>query len=239
METPINVIAPENGIVEIRTGEALKLHHPVKINIAGDILTVVEFYSKRTVSEDPLQQIDESKAIVIVDAVKREIELQLDPSNVFGTTVKGTIELDPDFGKFNINNGALMTNEQVINIFKFAEYYFPEKEDYRNFINNFRNLKIKVSVELEKEKQTNGSSKSIDLRTITENNAPKEFILCMPIFKNQPKRTFRVEVWVHATDAKANFEFVSQELVTLIKDDADVLFAEQTKRLGKIAVIYK
>ena len=245
METPFNIIAPENGVVEIRTGESLPLKESRIISIDGNIDSVSNFLKKRypeNVSQEGNghQFIDNTKVVVIADKEACTIELKLDPENFYGASIKGKLTFDKDFEKLNFNKGEILSKDEILAKYKFAQRFFKEPSvQFPKFVNAFQKMDIVINNTIKQYKDQGGSATASNIREVIASNIPTFITLEMPIFKGFEKKTFTVDIWIHSTSGDAKFEFVSQELDILVETEKERIFNDELKFCSDFVIINK
>lgn len=244
MKTEINLSSLAGDTLTILEGKALELKHPVQIKLEGNIETVAAFLEKRWNGDEnflgsELQQVDASKAVVIVDSEAMVITLFLDPQNPFGTEVKAKLEFTPEIQQFKINEVASFTREQLIKILRFNRRYFPDVLKYDELLKAYQSLQISTAADLKQNSDTRGNKGTMFQKTVNSENIPTEFILNIPIFKGQPWETFRVEICLDATDASVRFWFESVELAELVEVRKAEIFADQLESAKDFVIIHK
>ena len=212
----------KNDKIVILEGRALEQKAPVKITIDGNINAISCFMAKRWNSLEAnslgtgLQEVDWTKAIVIVDDEQMKIKLLLDPENYYGTEITGTLDHTVDLLNLGINESRQFTREELVKIIRFNRRFFdPLKHDA--ILAAYMKLNLSGSTELTSASDTRGTRELAFKKVINSQNIPTEFVLTLPIFKGFGPESFRVEVCLEATDASVRFWFESIELAELIE----------------------
>lgn len=239
MKTEINVNT-HDGVLTIREGQALPLKEPNKIVLEGDINSVGEFLEKRTKETDGFssQIIEPIQAVVITDKEAGTIELQLDPENFYGTIVKGTLEESKELGIFQINQERELSREDLIKLFRFNRIHFSDPLKADALIKSLQKFSGSAYVDLVKEDDTRGNLKiGVDKRVKT--GIPESFELNIPIYKGQPKERIEVEICLDITGTRVSFWFESVQLVELLEQRKDEIFAKQLESCKGFPIINK
>jgi len=234
------ILTAQTNDLTVREGKALELKEPLKIEIYGDINTVASFLKVRSSQEDlpGLQSIDINKAVVIVDKAAMTIELSLDPQNYYGAKVKGSIELSDELQQFFINKTKLFTREELIKLIKFSRLLFADTELHAKLLAAYQTFKASANVDMTASNDTRGNkNNSFDKKVTTD--LPDSFVLNVPIFKGQEKKSFRVEICLDVTDGGGRFWFESVELNDLIEIEKEVIISKQIESCKDLVVIYK
>ncbi|MGH7240504.1 MAG: hypothetical protein ACREHG_10650 [Candidatus Saccharimonadales bacterium] len=225
--------------VVVREGAAFVIRDPVKIKQNGTIGSIGEFLSKRRDSGGSgLQAIDRTRAIVVVDREKLSIALLLDPENVFGTEIGGSLEISDDLKPFHINEDVHFTREQLVKLFRFNRLLFHDRDNHTALLAAYQSFKAKTKADMDAESDTRGNKKFGFQKDVTT-NLPEDFILKVPIFKGESEVVFRVEVCLDITDGGAMFWFESVELKELQDKLRDKLIDAQLAFCADFPIIQK
>lgn len=242
MEQKLNIMAPASGQITVREGSALELKDPVKIRKTGNILSVGKFLEQRNAegkTGKSLQAVDRETVIVTVDEDAMTIILELDPENVFGTEIIGTLSISTELKQFQINEQKEFTREQLIKLIRFNKRYFNDADKHAALLVAYQSLQLKTAAELKEESDTRGNKAKSLAKTVNSESIPTEFVLKIPIFKGFDEKAFRVEICLDVTDGGARFWFESVELAETIKTNKDDIFAEQLKSCEEFVIIHK
>lgn len=227
----------EGNEITILEGQAHPYREPQKISITGDIKSVNTFLGIRNQSGSGLQQIDKSKALVIMNKKNRTIKLEIDPENYFGATVTGTLEDSDELKPFGINTQAMFDKKQLVQLLKFSKCYFAEPDKHASMLLAFQKLESTIAVTANDSANDRGNKEKLYKKEVTT-NAPTEFTMTIPIFKGFPAQQFRVEICLDITDGgAARFWFESVELDTLRKEQIDEIFDTETKNATEFVII--
>lgn len=238
-ELKLTVANVDNGILEIRTGEAAPNFIPDKVRIEGDIRSVSSFFNHRTKRAEPaaLQTIDASRAVITVNRGANSITGELDPNDPKGTIVSGKLELSDELKKFGINSKSF-TQAEMVKLIRFNRLAFGSEEKHAEILRLYQKFSFKTNAEGASEKDQRGNkSNSFSKEVFTD--LPNEFLLYIPIYKGEEKRTFRVEICFDASDASVKFWFESVELEELIEIEKELIFKRELEHLNDHVIIYK
>ncbi len=235
--------APAGNVLTILEGEALELKHPERIKISGNIESIKNFLAKRYTQGTTgklLQFVDRETAIVTADEEAMKIVLELDPQNVFGTSVTASLEFTKELEQFKINQPTTFKREEIVKLLRFNARFFADKEKYTDVLTAFQQFKLSTTADIDESKDTRGNKKAaFEKKIVADNNMPSEFILSLPIFKGQKVETFRVEICMDSTEASVRFWFESPELVELIETRRKELFVTQLECCADFVIIHK
>lgn len=223
--------------ITILEGEARPYREPLIINISGDIRSANTFLGVRKDSGSGLQEIDKSKALIIMNKKSRTIKLQVDPENHFGATVTGTLEDSDELIPFGINTQKTFDKKSLVQLLKFSKAYFAEPDKHANTLLAFQKLESTIAITANDSANDRGNKERLYKKEVTT-NAPTEFTMLIPIFKGFSPQTFRVEICLDITDGgAARFWFESVELDTIKKSQIDEIFDTETKEATDFVII--
>lgn len=239
MEKNQLVITPAGPEVTIREGKALELHHPLPIKIKGTIGSVREFLSKRKCGKDgDLQTVEKDLAIIQVDEEGMTIFLALHGNHPHGTEITGVLAHSKELKEFFINETKTFTREELIKILRFSRLLFEDAGKHETLLTAYQKFDVQSHIKMSQESDTRGN-KAMTFNKELKTNLPTEFILNLPVFKGEPKETFRVEICMDSTDASIRFWFESVELKELIDTRKKEIFERELKDFQDFVIIKK
>lgn len=240
MEQKINITATGDTLT-ILEGKTLELKHPEKIRLSGNIQSISAFLSKRYAGRvgKGLQEVDKEKAVVIVDADKMTMHLDIDPENFFGAEVLATLLFTPELLAFHINDNHEFTRESMIKLLKFNKRFFADPLKQEQLLEAYMKLNLSGSTMIKAESDDRGNKDLQFKKAIASQNIPQSFALEIPIFKGQPVEKFRVDICLDVTESSVRFWFESVELVELIEERKASIFAEELKACQDFVIIHK
>lgn len=237
MENVTVKVQSDQPNIIIRTGAALPLKEPVKVDISGDINTVSSFLKNRTDGFD-LQKVDKTKALVYANKETMHIILLLDPQNVYGTMVKGSLEFSEELKVFAINQNKQFKREELVHLIRFNKLAFDNPDQHDKVLKAYMSFEAQTNTDIKASNDSRGNkAASVDKRV--SSNIPTEFILLIPIFKGKEPMRFRVEICLDITDGGARFWLESVELYELINTNRDIIFNEELKSCDGFVIINK
>lgn len=236
--------APAGNTLTVLEGHALELKHPDKINITGDIDSVLNFLKKRYsegLSGKKLQFVDKETSIVIANDEAMMITLYLDKNDPFGTEITGKLEFTPELKVWNVNPAnTTFKREEVVKLVRFGRRFFDDVEIYDKVLSAFQAFKISTQADISAGSDTRGNkSAAFEKRVLNENNMPTGFYLNLPIFKGQQTERFLVDICMDTTESIVKFWFESPALLELIDDRKKELFAKQLAGCTDFVIINK
>lgn len=238
-ELKLTVANVENGTLTIRTGEAAPVIVPDKLRIEGDIRSVSSYFNHRSIRKDPaeLQTINASRAVITVNRAANSITGELDPNDPKGTIVVGRLEQSDELKKFSIN-GKSFTQAEMVRLIRFNRLAFGSVEKHAEILRLYQRFTFKTKTEGESEKDQRGNKTNSFSKEMTT-DLPNEFLLHIPIYKGEKKKSFRVEICFDASDASVKFWFESVELEELIEIEKELIFKRELEHLKDHVIIYK
>lgn len=223
-------VTPKEGIVEIRTGAALPLFSPLKIEVNGTLDAPARYFAKMA------HDVNAEIAIVTVKRSSGKITLKTNPSDNFGKVIIGRIEEEERLTRFNINTTARMTRNDFVSLLKMNRSSFSSKEQHRELIKQIQSFSANVSSDIAKSSDTRGNKTDMLSKIVTA-DVLSEFTLKMPIFKGQGALSFMVEVCFEVTDADVRFWLESVDLEELKFNYTNDLIDAQIEALEPLLII--
>mgnify|MGYP001279811117 CR=1 FL=1 len=209
----INLTAKE-GVSEIivRTGDAPKVHDPVKYSFEGNISAPLEYFNAR-ITADP-KHFYSNLAVVEVNERDYKIILRRDPKDIFAETVSGQLKKN--------------------------RIFFSAIADAMRIISDLQSLKVSAKSELEQSDDRRGNTKNVFVQSV-ETNMPVAFQLSMPIFNGDSSVSFSVEVSFDVSGQQVLCSLDSIELTEYERRRAHELLQEQAEQFitSGIPVLYK
>lgn len=226
-EAMTNSLPAGVGEIVIREGEALKIHEPVKVVIAGTIDAPARWLETRM----RLGLVNQGANHVLVDREKLSITLQCNENNHYGSNISGKLIVSPEFKKFGINSGEYLTNFEMAELFKMNRSCFENKQVAMKLVTELQNFKAKVDKDIEKMDNNRGDRRLL-INQAVQSNLPEHFNLCIPIFKGTPKQTINVEVYISPDDLSCTL--ISAEVNDILDGLRDQSMNEVLDRINSI-----
>lgn len=226
-EAMTNSLPAGVGEIIIREGEALKIHEPVKVAIAGTIDAPARWLETRM----RLGLVNQGANHVLVDREKLSITLQCNENNHYGSSISGKLIVSPEFKKFGINSGEYLTNFEMAELFKMNRSCFENKQVAMKLVTELQNFKAKVDKDIEKMDNNRGDRRLL-INQAVQSNLPEHFNLCIPIFKGTPKQTINVEVYISPDDLSCTL--ISAEVNDILDGLRDQSMNEVLDRINSI-----
>ena len=235
----INLTAKE-GVSEIivRTGDAPKVHDPVKYSFEGNISAPLEYFNARVKAN--MNYFDAKLAVVEVNERDYKIIIRRDPKDVFAETVSGQLKKNPDIEAIGVNTGEQFKPSELAKRLKKNRIFFSAIADAMRIISDLQSLKVSAKSELEQSDDRRGNTKNVFVQSV-ETNMPVSFQLAMPIFNGDSDVSFAVEVSFEVSGQQVLCSLDSIELTEYERRRAHELLTEQAEQFvtSGIPVLYK
>lgn len=220
------------------TGEALKQMPPEKIHITGDIKAVNTFLLVRQKAGKGVQEIDKSKAVVLVDKKALTITLQVDPENHYGAVVTAKLEESDELAPFGVNTTKMFSKKEFVKLLKFNKLFFESAEKHTELLQAFQKVSSEVNIKASDSSDDRGNKEANFVKEVTT-NAPTDFMLSIPIFKGFPESVFRVEICLDVNEGSARFWLESVDLHNIKVETIDTIFKSQLSNADGFVIINK
>jgi hypothetical protein len=218
MENIINLVDFKGSELIFRAGTALEIKAPELLKIKGTIETPLLWLQKK------LKSLDLICCHLLINKSSGFIKLITDEKNFYHDEITGSLELHPDFVKWNINSGQSVSAFDLAEKIKMNRSCFKDKETAMKLVKELRNFKAKIDKELETFKDDRANF-ALKKSQIVDTNLPESFVLVVPIFKGQPKESIMIEININADDL--NCSLISPEANDYISDFKDTIIKNQ------------
>lgn len=235
--TKIENVILQEGTTQLRITEVKGLEEKQKtlIKINGNVDSVLNFLTKRKPSDKPEvgNLINELTSHVIINREDMVISLTFNESNPYGVdTVTGKLENHPDFLKWKINTGEGWSHQQLAEFCKMNRSSFSDPNLAMTLFKELKDIRIKTEKELENSNDNKGSQRVLLSQKVISSNIPGLFVLNVPVFKGQEKKTFEVEVYVDPSSFMVTL--VSPSANDIVSAFVDSIIDEQKKAIQEI-----
>lgn len=228
METISLKLEGDQKELVVRTGDALPLKEPKKLDISGSITAPMDFMS--------VIKPDAEKDVVTYSLNDLRITYQKNFGSAYSDTIEGKLKLNPDLQKFKINTGSTWTLKELASLFKMNRLFFVDRDECNLLVEKLNKFKAFISVDLEKNKDDRGNNKQlIDKKVNTD--IPEKFKLCLPVFLGQPKVEFYVELCFDTTESSVSIWLESAELQEIIINQRDRLIIDEIDKIEALGLI--
>lgn len=225
--------AEGKGLLIIREGEAEKISYPWKVVIDGVIGSPKEWFEKRKALHDM------DAMHLIYDKSKGTITLVVNerfPDE--GFIVKGALQTHPDLAKFKINTTETRTVKETMNFLKMNRIFFTDKDLNGKIVLSLQNFKAKVEQEIEDISDLRGNEKASKTQKL-EAGLAESFEICVPLFKGQAPRTFKVDILCHINDGAVQIYFESRDLKEMEMGGIESIIDTELEAFKSIVCIEK
>ena len=224
----------EGNVIEIREGKAPDLPMPVRKEYKGLISAPADFYDSKIAAGF---KFDLKECIVFVNRTEGTLSFLTDEHmNALGTSVRGSLTMNPDLNKFRINDDYTQTPSQMSRFLKMSRMYFPDKDRNMQIVKDLQNFKLSYQTEVEKGNDFKGNKTAIFERKVKE-ELNFDFTLAMPIFKGSEPSTFKVEMMFDIRDGGVSMWLESVELKEVIEEKKAEILNAQIERFAGVPMI--
>jgi hypothetical protein len=226
-------------IREGKAQEPLPLKEPKIIVIAGDIHSVANFINGRQTGHSA-QEIDQNRAVVMVDKFHKTITLLVDPENYYGATIVAKLEQSKELEQFGINTSTRYNRKQLLDLLRFNRLFFEDKNQHAQVITGLYKLRIKSETEIQQEKDNQGNKRNLlDVKTVDDGGLVKEFNITLPLFKGFDPKQITVEVCFDVLNGDVSFWLESIGLKEVTDAAIDGIFEEELRFCEGFVIINK
>ena len=215
----------------IREGDAPKAldkKEPIKVEILGTITSPYEWLSKR------VGLINQKESHLLVCRDRMAISLTIDESNHYRTYILGSLESSKEMNDFGINTEKRWEPSKLSLFLKMHRAFFTNKAENMSLVSTLKNFKAKISQDVEKVKEENGSK--VDCYTqVVDSNLPKSFKLNIPLFKGFSREEIDVETYADVDGRDVSLTLVSAGANEVIEEYKNKVIDEQLKKIREIA----
>jgi hypothetical protein len=226
-EQKFSIINPQSDTVTILQGEAVPQREPERVQVNGTIDSVPKYLSKRA------GDIDQKECHILINRNARSVTLVVNEKDYYQDIISGSLELHPDFEKWQINTGETWTPKQLSEFVKMNRSCFQSKEIAMKLSKELQDIKVKVEKEAEKSDNNRGDYRAMIAQKVISSNIPESFKLNVPIFKGQSPREFEVEIYISPDSFSCSF--VSPEVNDIVHAVRDSIIDEQIKAIEEFA----
>lgn len=226
--------------ITIRTGNALPLKEPNKVEIYGDIRSVGAFIKGRSgaLAGHSTQELDKTKVVVYTDYKAMTIELYPDPENPYGAKITGKLEMSDELKTFCINRDKMWKKDEFVKLLKFSRMYFSSPDAHGKLLSAYQSFTADTTGHITDTKDTRGN-KDVAFKKTVNTGIPSSFILDIPIFKGEGKKKFSVDICLDVSESSAIFWLESVELHEMMEKEKIELFELAMKDAVQFVVINK
>lgn len=235
-ENKLNVVVPKdyNGTpieVVLREGEApvvLDPKEPERVVISGTIDTPFRWLEKR------IELINQKASNIIVNRDVMGIALTVDETNYYQSDIRGELKTSKEMMKFGINTEKKWEPIKLSKFLKMHRAFFTDKSQNMMLVSTLKNFKAKVSQDIERSKEENGS-KVDNYSQVVDSNLPKSFKLNIPLFKGFACEEIEVEIYADVDGRDVSLSLVSAGANEAIEEYKNKVIDEQLEQIRQIA----
>jgi hypothetical protein len=170
------------------------------------------------------------KSIVLVDTVNGTVKFMADPETPLGAIITGVLQENPQLESFKVNSSKKWTpDELAAQVFANANLFNVPTKEVRNFAAKFRNLKAKITKDIENTKDDVGNIIDNFVQAVSVEDLPKMPFYTMA-YIGAEKHEFTVEVGIEAANRGVVFYLFSAELAALLESEKEKALNEESKK---------
>jgi len=216
---------------EVKT--ELPVQEPDQVSISGTISSIFAFLEKRWNADD--RQVNHFRTHILVNRDKLTMTLVVNETDKRNRkNIVGTVALSRQFLDFGINYKENWEPIELGNFFRMNRSYFENKEENMKLVSELKGFRAKVHQTVEREEKDNGGKTDV-FRQVVDHTLPKEFSICIPIFKGQAPLNINVEIIAHVHGREFELELISPDAAAIIEECRDKLFDEQIEKIRELA----
>jgi hypothetical protein len=221
--------------VVVLTGDAPTQHNNNCVEINGNIDAPQRFLKGRFSTFDKLS----SHCLVSTSEGKIVLVLN-EQSSTDKFTVTGKIEVANKFTSLGINKSDVAYSpEQLANKLKLLRSLFVSNLDHANICSTLRNIKAKVSADVEKLDDRKGNVER-NFKQVVESNMPNAIKLKLPLLEGEPAIEIEVNVILEVnggSDIKCYLESI--DAADLIESQFEKRVNEEVEEIEKLVTVIK
>lgn len=204
---------------------------PVKTEISGTISSVANYLDKR------IGLIDVTNAVILVNRERVNIKLIINMDDPYRRGfVEGTLQFDPRFEAFGINNSSALWEPVPLALFmKMNRSFFASKEENMQYVTTLMNYKATIEQKVERNRNEKGDITD-NFQQVVNSNLPKAFHLSIPIFKGYPKEDIEVETFASVDGRKVTFALLSPGANDTLEDLRDKAIDAELEQIKSIFI---
>jgi hypothetical protein len=235
-ENRVNVVIPENynGTpieVIIRQGEAAAMLDPKEpkiIEVRGTIESVFRWIEKRK------ELFGHKAANILVSREKIVLQLTINETDYYRSTIIGRLEVSKKFQEFGINSDKTWEPKKLSQFFKMNRAFFSDKTKNMELVSVLKNFKATITQFVEKLDEENGS-RTDNFSQVVDSNLPKPFKLAIPLFIGYEAEEIEVEIYADVDGRNVTLSLVSPAAEELLEEYRNKVIDEQLAKIQDIA----
>ncbi|MCL1615074.1 hypothetical protein M3090_01440 [Bacteroides sp. ET71] len=221
--TPIEIILREG-----KAAEQIPNHEPLSVSIDGTIDTPLRWLEKK------VELIDQKKAYISVSRDDMSIALVDKENDYYSNNIAGGLEASKEMKAFGINADKRWEPIKLSRFFKMHRAFFKDKTENMTLVSTLKNFKAKVTQDIERSKEENGS-KTDNYSQVVDSNLPKSFKLNIPLFKGFACEEIEVEIYADVDGRDVSLSLVSAGANETIEEYKNRVIDEQIEAIKVVA----
>ena len=221
--TPIEIILREG-----KAAEQLPNHEPLPVSIDGTIDTPLRWLEKK------VELIDQKKAYISVSRDEMSISLVDKENDYYSNSISGQLEPSKEMKDFGINTDKRWEPAKLSQFCKMQRAFFKDKPANMSIVSTLKNFKAKVSQDIERSKEENGS-RTDNYSQVVDSNLPKSFKLFIPLFKGFEPEEIEVEIYADVDGRDVSLSLVSAGANETMEENKNGIINELLNKISTIA----
>jgi len=233
----------ENGSdVTIRTGEALKLSHPVPTVQSGVSFNSLVSFAKMGIEYG---RFDVKEALAIADFEKGEITFKSKYDKEFTDVITASLQLSVFLERFKINSAQGFQRSKFADLIKFNRR-FIELPNWQELFAMTKNISVNQVTNISIQDKNNKGSQKHNFNQENTIDYPESIRLKIPIFKNLLStidedntigyQVIDVDTQLEVVNGDLNVCLVSPELEEIIESTKESVLSECMKELDELKI---
>lgn len=235
-ENKLNVVVPKdyNGApIEIilregKAAEQLPNKEPISVEIEGNIEAPLCWLEKK------IELIDQKKAHIEVSRDKMDITLIDKENDYYTNVITGQLKPSREMEAFGINTDKRWEPAKLSQFCKMQRAFFKDKPANMSIVSTLKNFKAKVSQDIERSKEENGS-RADNYSQVVDSNLPKSFKLFIPLFKGFEPEEIEVEIYADVDGRDVSLSLVSAGANETMEETKNGIINELLNKISTIA----
>lgn len=221
MSTSKIIVNAESNTVTVLEGKAPEPINLKSCDISGNINAVADYLA---VPREPA--VDTKTAFIVMDTVAGTITLETQEHHPIKTTVSGALKVNPLFEDLGINTGIERTPDELASLLRMNRAWFANRDQLASQVGALRDVKVKISTEIQKSDDKAGNVTDSLAQTVAENSLPKKLQMLAPVYEGDFPQEIEVEVLVKANSGGVKLYLESPALEEAKVTQQQVHFAK-------------
>ena len=220
-------VTSENGIVEIRTGEALPLYNPKSFSVAGQLKCVAEYIAQNYARAKQGSRFE--NAVVLIDKKKNKIEFIDNVKAAYGqVNIIGILIENPDLKIFGINKGITFNKQEIQQRLRQNAILFKDFEQVKKLIKALDELQLTTEETIKDVQDKRGNVDQAFKRTVRDAKGllPEYIELHTHLYEGFEKVSLKLEIEVDLDGRMPVYSFYCLELDLMLEQNKIKAFDE-------------